>query len=987
MIGRGPVDDSDTHDLTKGLYTYSEFSPDDVFKLLSAYDSEEPIPLDTGRNPIIPMSPKEALRLWPPRTPADTKNPRLTLVDMWDDLGPELRQLLLQITTLDIITMTNLAVWALLWGVDALRKLYSTSALNSPHRFVTITSKISSMIKRVPGSGLAKQMFGELNTLAGFVHEPWPDFIFKDEVPSLAQGGREHGPEWIAQFRASLERAGANARAPVKYITFEEFVKSGKWVTSGAASFGSVEWSHGDSAGTFKARKNMTTDIYTADEIYEIALNWDARFTSRPFTKNELGKIRLAVSSGFAAYLNEAYVFHLFGQTYTKYTGVTLDETPLDGHNRMVTCVSQFAQGEFGLPWDYRRFDHQVSTEEMECMFDHITSKIQHLIPDSASVEHGVLRNVRRAYSHSVLLSAESGTAGKYFECLSSDTPNVLYAPPGHGKTTFHDLRPGVKIIDTDHYADLTFDDFIRLAESCDVLITNRIEYVRECPPHYKLAIFRGEYEWCINLIREKVNYKLAKEWVTGIMKYVAPQTALDVTLHAGEYVGTYLSNIDNLFKLKRQATSGRQKTPEYEITGGLPSGIRGTSVYGNLWNAAMTQTVRDYAKRVLGYDPVTHIALKGDDALLVAKHPAELYVLRVCYAACNLDGNDAKFGICKGQGEFLRGEYCPEAVHGWSTRVIPSITQYKPWGGGSWNPADVCNEIVTAIRATERRAGKSLSPLLTSAGRKWSRITRQSSNWLALPVHMGGYGLLPWRGLVPSRTLPRTRRPLMKFGTKNAPIPSWISMTKDEHAIYSDTLMTMKTHEIDIPGTSDVFVRPWLAALRKCQVTWRFDDSFILASTGSVATTIHDRHRNEESWPRFPERDFKPTDVHTFPTLLKFLREYTQVKRSSEYSSLKVPPLAYYLKAQFPIFWDKVRYFERRGWHRTDAIELAKDQVPHEPALRVNSILTRFIQHTIKPTVLSLSGRRSIAASLYHLTANAQTSLIASPIHRLYLW
>lgn len=982
--------------LTNNLFTYTEMTPADCYPVLAAFVKQEPRamsqrapihPKSSTRDPVLPLDSFEARRLWPPRSRADTRNTRLTLVDMWPYLSSTLKRILMALDGLDLITITNLAVWATMWGHQHLVSLWRTGCLNDAYTFVTGMSKLSAFVKRLPGSQAAKQMFCEASTLAGYVHEPWPDFKFDEEVPLLAEGGMDHGPEWLDRFSASLDEVAVNASLPDDYVSFEEFVKGGQWMTAGSASIGTVEWTYGENKGKFKARKNMVCDIYTDDEIYQMALDWDGTVPSRPFTKNEMGKIRLAVASGFPAYLNEAYVFRLFGSTYRSYTGVTLDEPPLAGHNRMVRCTDAFARDCYGLPWDYKRFDHQVSTDEMEVMFSHVYAKISHLLPsDLAAIEHTVMAKVKDSYRKNIMLPSNSGVSQDDWVCNNEGQGRVLYAPPGHGKSTFISKRKNLKIADTDDWSDCDMPTFRQLIKDNDLVVTNLWHLAKEVWNEVPVCWTLADPLWCENIMASKVNRKLAKSWMPRILENVPPPHVKTIHLAEGQYIADYISVIDDFCGFRKIGKSGTFKTPMYHVTGGLPSGIRGTSVYGNLWNAAMTQTVRKMAVQILGYDPVIEISLKGDDALLIAKHPAELYVLRVCYAACNLEGNDAKFGISLGQGEFLRDEYSPEHVRGWSARLICSITQYKPWGSGTWDPNQDVAIILNSIAAVQRRSSQSLKSIEDAAIRKWTKVTLQSAAWLALPKRLGGLGLLPWGGLVPSRLLPRTRRPLMKFGATHTPAPTWIDMTPDQHQVYCDTIMTLKTHDIDVPGTAAVFSRPWVASVRRTKVTWKFDPLFVQMPMPVMAPTIHDRLRTNTDWPNYNERNEDPVDSR-YPKLLQLLREYTNVKRSSEFSDLKIPSLSTILQEQYPRFWQRVADAEARGWHRTDAIELAKGQVPTEPVNSINPILTVFVQRLVEPYIKKLRKRRYIAGALSTITAIAVECVKNSPIHRLYLW
>lgn len=405
------------------------------------------------------------------------------------------------------------------------------------------------------------------------------------------------------------------------------------------------------------------------------------------------------------------------------------------------------------------------------------------------------------------------------------------------------------------------------------------------------------------------------------------------------------------------------------KMTGGLPSGVRITSLLGNQWNAIMTYRARWLCESAIGKQRFT-IGIRGDDTYILDPNPAKLFLFRLCYAAINAIGLDSKFGITPGVCEFLRVEITKDKAQGWTNRSIPTMTQKKPWGGGSWDVFQVAEALCQAIRTTERRSNLSLDDLHIANKRKWSGFTKQSSRWLELPKNMGGAGLYPFRGFRPDITFPKLRTSYT-IVTKLVPrTPSWIDLDEQDALTFSSNALKGLITKDDVPDVSMNDYHLWLKELRMTKTKWRYEP--LRWSTSYIAPRV-----KTKEWP------------HRLPSMFSSLENPMEV--ISEY-----PYLPEHIKNRFsmmdllkqvaPSFSTAVIGFEKAGWHRTEAIKIATGSIPIGTPRVLNPKLTPFIESTLYQKGLTgWRGREKIKAATYYLTASAEEVLHQSGIVKFY--
>lgn len=832
--------------ITHNLFDSKIYNDRDILKDVSRIVRELKLPYSYTRKQR-PVKDSEAIELWPPRVEGDMRIRRVRLGNLIKRMSASEFDAIADLD-LDYILVANLVVYMFCFGLDWFLKLKKTGIMGSWNVFSAVSRKITAQVKRFKTDiELTKQKFAELPALLGYQQLPFPgdgvvtkEYNLLDEMKSLSDGGEEHGingtRNWRETFKTALETIQTHKKSDSpKFITFEEYVKEGLWLTSGASSIGKIHWEFDKDEGTFKARKNMLLDVYTPDELYEIAQAWDGKLHNTAIVKNELGKVRLAVASSIEMYLHESYLVRNTGHLYKQWTGITLDENPTDDLNRTIEIQKLFKDKCYSLPFDYAGFDHQVTTEEVQWITEN------------------------------------------YFNL---GKPNI----PGAYTNTF-------------------------------------------------------------NHIVSKTVAAYAKSDLTGVDK--------------GE----------------------RHTIP---VTGGLPSGVRVTSLVGNIWNGVMTQYARKLVTDWLGYDPILHVSLRGDDSLIICKTALECYAVRLGYQSINAIGHSAKFGITQGEGEFLRTVTTSDSRYGWVCRAIPSVTQMKPWNPEPWSPNHQIKTIVSNIELLERRLGGKVCEVHRAAKEQWSQRTKQSVRWLHLPVRLGGLGLYSFEGWVTSARLsPGTRPEIQVTGLAEPHPPSWVALTQTEGLSYQQELINAKMVADDVPGIQKYYSRDLLRKYKSLKPVWsmiplQLRDSSVVQTWPTdfgLAFPIN-------KIPKQKLYNLTPNDS-SFPSLTQFLREYPMIKKAKK----DLPSLNHYLERVYPVFYMEMVCYIKRGWHKTDAVTLAQGDLPIEPIPYINPNLSIFVKKSVwrRDEIAYGKGRQKLAIALAYHTRLVANTIYNDSISRLY--
>lgn len=253
-----------------------------------------------------------------------------------------------------------------------------------------------------------------------------------------------------------------------------------------------------------------------------------------------------------------------------------------------------------------------------------------------------------------------------------------------------------------------------------------------------------------------------------------------------------------------------------YKVKGGLMSGLRWTTIVGNGWNTVMTTWVYNVLKELGQTTDDIHRWIRGDDSAITTESYAKALLFRLGYEAVGAEGSDGKFGIHKGQSEFLRIWYDKDGCHGYPCRSIPGLSQRKPWSSAPWEEESTMMQIYESLKILKRRGCDLERCRNWWEGVKlvWSQHNHVSSDWLMIPKSLGGVGAEPWDGetlaigkwpkvdrasvVVTNMTTWRSQKLKEDYST-------WFNITDSEASELSSVALSEKLCADDIPSINRV--------------------------------------------------------------------------------------------------------------------------------------------------------------------------------------
>jgi hypothetical protein len=183
----------------------------------------------------------------------------------------------------------------------------------------------------------------------------------------------------------------------------------------------------------------------------------------------------------------------------------------------------------------------------------------------------------------------------------------------------------------------------------------------------------------------------------------------------------------------------------DFDVTGGLPSGIAWTTFVGGLWNIAGFLAALTVAGiKWQGFD-----VNKGDDKVFVGSNGLLTMISLSSMLAAGFESGAGKLNVLGldtaskcvlpnlQRAEFLRIEYSQSGARGFTNREISSFFQRKPWAVDSslvW-----ANDIgkIGNVAMVERRS------LLKGKTPMYEVFSRNVSAWTFVPVKYGGGGMV----------------------------------------------------------------------------------------------------------------------------------------------------------------------------------------------------------------------------------------------------
>jgi hypothetical protein len=451
--------------------------------------------------------------------------------------------------------------------------------------------------------------------------------------------------------------------------------------------------------------------------------------------------------------------------------------------------------------------------------------------------------------------------------------------------------------------------------------------------------------------------------------------------------VSQYILKVVESFSNSSIIVTHEGKRHTFRQTGSLSSGIRLTSMLGNYWNLTMTYIARRLV-RALGVESPVSSDVRGDDSAIFTDNYFTALLMRLALAAINAIGNDAKYGIHKSQTEFLRVWYSNHA-YAFPNRVIPGIMQRKPWSNDPWSPEAIIEAQIEVLNTLRRRTRRPLPSLEFAITRDWTRIRRQSVDWLRLPRSAGGLGLLPWRGKMPSCPWPQPPQLHVDVDIPDHTYVRYLEMVPGvkisdtvAKTIQHSEFMKMMTTD-DIRGVAHILRSKFREEVSKLRVEWtqdaipigQFTHLFGDVEKLKTTQTYADLAAATEAHPLFGR--------HT--QLVEVWTKLQVIARSLN----GFRPMSY-MRDHHIEFVHDLHSLERRGLHRATALDFVFGKISGLLLPNLNSMLTdsigrvlsRYVSAAPKFTTKSWATLTSVAGGSLAEALNS-----SSFVQRLWHW
>lgn len=187
--------------------------------------------------------------------------------------------------------------------------------------------------------------------------------------------------------------------------------------------------------------------------------------------------------------------------------------------------------------------------------------------------------------------------------------------------------------------------------------------------------------------------------------------------------------------------------TLSFTVKNYLPSGIFITSAVGNAFNSIATKSMILLVEAWTGIHHIVwliNLELRGDDSSFVVTHVGFCYLLSLAAKMMNYVHARFKVSVLYEATEFLRISIThAHGCRGYPARLVPAISQRKPWSNEPWDPEGVIRAQWDTCKALTRR--------LQNGERLWEGVSRVWAKKRGLPVSVltasnidGGLGIGP---------------------------------------------------------------------------------------------------------------------------------------------------------------------------------------------------------------------------------------------------
>lgn len=270
--------------------------------------------------------------------------------------------------TFDYFAALNLGWMAVLsdplWADTIIR---SEILLTSPLEFRERASAVSNFLKTHEVDNCLKFLFFENTSLLGYQTLPFPGFDIFEQARDLATGTVVHDFPPGMDFETQADRWLHMPPAKVTALSFRQFIQKGTWRRSGSSSIGHLQFTLNGETHKIKARKNLVLDIIEVDALLALTVATKEQ-EHTVIVKSELGKVRIAVAADLTTYLKMSWLLHMLGDSYIHLNFSTQNES-FTASTKRLQKFNENCGVFYNLPADYKSFDHQLRTEEIEVIY------------------------------------------------------------------------------------------------------------------------------------------------------------------------------------------------------------------------------------------------------------------------------------------------------------------------------------------------------------------------------------------------------------------------------------------------------------------------------------------------------------------------------------------------------------------------------------------------------------------------------------------
>jgi hypothetical protein len=233
---------------------------------------------------------------------------------------------------------------------------------------------------------------------------------------------------------------------------------------------------------------------------------------------------------------------------------------------------------------------------------------------------------------------------------------------------------------------------------------------------------------------------------IVGIVRHLCTHARLNVPPHGQREFDEITASILSGFRNATLETRLPEGSVVNDVTGGLMSGLRWTSVVGNGWNSVVTGLGM---KLLTAWGiPTERIErfIRGDDSAIFVPNWATGAAMNLAYDAIGAKAGAGKFSLQDNQMEFLR-VWFDTRCSGYPCRAIPGLTQRKPWSSNPWSEDMVLKALYEALRTLKRRASertKEIEEVWISLRHIWCANHSLPDAVAWTPTFAGGFGIEP---------------------------------------------------------------------------------------------------------------------------------------------------------------------------------------------------------------------------------------------------